>query len=229
LFVLGLLILAAMAFLSSWPDLEASMFDSTTPLSAKASLRELRCPIMVAAGETAAVRAHFTNRSDRKTSFLVRSRISRGLLTYMRQDSRVIALEPGQSEVLSWPITAADAAYGRLVLARVFTTRSGDAPARQTACGILVVNVPGLPGDAVFLLGVLAGLVALGAGAAWWVAQRRPLGARDDSLRRGFGVLTLIVCGSLVAGVLGWWLPSHALLILAVLVVGALFERHVVR
>jgi hypothetical protein len=223
LFLAGLALLAALALASAWPDMEATVFDSATASVAGARLGTLHCPWMVTEHEAARLTATFRNQSARSESFLVRARISEGSVAYWRQASQVLTLAPGEARTLSWPVTADDAAYGRLILARVLAMGAGSGPARQAACGILILHVPGGRGDFLFALGLVCsgGLMALGlAGWAW----RRRLAGRSLAVTRAFGATALVVAASLAVGMLGWWLPSHLLLILSVIVLLAMLE-----
>ncbi len=214
-----------MAFLTSWPDMEASAFDSATALMASETLGTLRCPFMVAADETATVRASFANPADKPMSFLVRTRISQGFLTLVHQDSQLVRLDPHQSRELQWLATADDAAYDRLILARVFNTRNAVVPAREGFCGILVLPIAGIRGDLVWALGLLAVVGCLGLGGLWWWAQRRPLGRRERNRARVVAAMAAVLAASLVVGIPGWWMAGHLLLVLAVLFLAVLVEQ----
>lgn len=206
-----------MAFLSAWPDLEASMFDPDTTLSAEHALSGLSCPLVLAANEVGNVRVNFVNPNTTRETFLVRSRISQGFLTLWREDRRPLSLAPGESRELSWPIRAGDAAYGRIVMVRILALRGSQLPARQASCGTLVAPWSGVPGRWLFVAPVLLGLTLVAAGSAWWWrAHPSPSERVRASARRGAWLL-LVVLASLVAGVGGQWLPSHLLLILALL------------
>lgn len=221
-FVLGLTLLGFMAFLSAWPDMEASVFDSATAAMADEPLDGLRCPLAITAGEAASIRVAFHNDRDRASSFLVRSRISRGFVTLVHEETEQVRLEPGGSTELSWPINAADATYGRMVLARVLAMRGGGQPARERACGVLVLGDSALKGWQLFALGVLAGVLGVVAGGRQWYVRRRPLSGRHRSLAGAAMVLVAIVVASLAVGIIGAWLASHLLLVLAVLFLVAL-------
>ena len=227
LFLAGVLWLAVMAFAAAWPDMEATVFDATTALAAKDRLRSLDCPWLMTADESTTVRATFTNDADRPASFLVRARTTRGFVTLVHEHSQQVTLAPNESRVLSWPVSAADAAYGRLVMARVLATRSAVGPARENACGILVVGVSGVGGQLLFVAGTLFGLALVGIGAGAWWSNHRPLGARDRRTARRAGVLAGTVIASLVTGMLGLWLISHALLVATFLVSLVLLEASV--
>jgi hypothetical protein len=217
LYFLGVVWLGAMAFAAAWPDMEASVFDSGTALAASASLPELRCPWVITTGENAVVRARFTKAADRPDAFLVRANISAGYTSFPRRDTQQVRLEPRESRELAWPVTAEDAAFGRLVLVRVLANRGLVTPARQSPCGILVLNLPGASGQWLFILGGLIGLALTGAGAAWWWLRRRPLGEADSAAARATGLVAVIVLASLITGMAGEWLVSHLLLVGAIL------------
>ncbi len=225
LFFLGLLWLSALSFVSSWPDMEASFFDTETTLAADSKLQTLRCPLVISADETATVKATFRNPSDRTASFLVRTRISSGFVTLVRQDSQQVTLAPGASREFSWPFAARDAAYGRLVMARVLATKSVGQPARESSCGILVLGVSGASGSRLFAAGVLAGLALVAAGAGKWWFEHRPLDGSGLSIARRASALALVVGASLIAGLLTWWLLSHLLLIASALLALVLLEQ----
>lgn len=225
IFLLGVLLLAVMAFLSAWPDMEASVFDAATTLVADDPLQSLDCPIMMSTGETVQVKAGFENKTDRPVSFLVRTRISSGFVTLVRQDSQQVKLAPGEVRELSWPVAAEDAVYGRFVMARVLATRSAGQPARESSCGILVVGMRGIGGQWVFAAGVVLGALLMLIGAGGWWRQRRPLDGRELAIARRGGLLAVVVAASLLTGVLNLWLPSHLLLVAALLVCFVLLEQ----
>ena len=226
LFLIGLLWLAVLAFFSAWPDMEASVFDSGTASAADQRLQSLRCPWVITASETATVRATFVNRADRPASFLVRSRVSEGFQTIVREETEQVTVEPGGRRELAWPVSAADAVFDRIVMVRVLATRSAVSPAREKACGILVVGFPiqGIPGRWIFLGSILFGIALTGGGAHLWLSPRRPLRPKHQATARRAGLLAGGVISSLVVGLGGWWLVSHLLLIAAGLLVLLLLE-----
>ena len=217
LYFAGIVWLAVMAFVAAWPDMEAGVFESGIAAAADAGLPGLMCPWVMTADETATVRVRFANSADRPDAFLVRANISSGFASLVRRERQQVEVKPHETVELAWPVTAADAAYGRLVLVRVLANRGLVAPARQSPCGILVLPVPGASGQGLYLLAVLIGLALSGGGAAWWWIQRRPLGEADISTARAAGLFAVIVLGSLITGMTGAWLISHLLLVGAIL------------
>ncbi len=222
-FYLGLLWLAVLGFASAWPDMEAGVFDNATVLVADEALRDLACPWLISQGEESAIHARFDNDADRPTSFLVRTRITEGFVTLVREETRQVSLAPGASETLTWPISASDAAYGRFVMARVLAMRGPGSPARQASCGILVLGPVGIPGRVIAFAAILLGLALTGGGAIAWWRPRMPLNEGHRMTAGRAGLLAAVVLASLVTGLAGAWIPSHLLSIAAFgLVIGLL-------
>jgi len=214
-YALGILLAVALAATSIWADLEASLFVITE--RGEKSLNSLRCPVIIARGETGQVTASFKNTGTRPVNRAIRAYISQGFVTLIRDERLHLPLEPGETKRLSWAVTSDDAAYGFLILARVSTLRQSPMPSQSRACGILVLNLPAVSG-AVFtgawlLLG-LAGI--LGGGWLWWRATR-PLAARQQSAAIGMTALAALVGVALLVGLLGYWLLGVLLLAVIVL------------
>lgn len=221
LFMGGLLLALALTLVALWPDLEASLFDSA--LGAERSLENLRCPIVVTPADAAAIQATFTNPFDRPVQFVVRANITQGFVSLQREEDTLLQLAPGEEATLSWPIAPQDAAYERLILARIFAFRSAPLPARARTCGILVVNNPLVSGKTIVAGAVSLSLLSLGVGAALWLGsvERQRWAAGHTAGRLAF--LILLALG---ASLLGWWAVSLVLLLLLLLLLAVLLERY---
>lgn len=224
LFVLGLLLTAVMSFMLFWPDMEASLFDTNSIAEANGRERALQCPYVITTSEVAEIRATFRNPIEQEIAFLVRSRISQGFVTLMRQESELVRIPPGEALTLTWPVAAGDAAYGRVIMARILTTRSAAAPSQQDFCGILLLNVPGVTGGQVVALGLALVLLLLGGGAwLWW--GKRPLNSYQRRFVMPLALLALMLLASLISGLLNAWLFGLVLLVLTLVLVGIVLER----
>lgn len=214
IFAVGFFLGAALAVASVWPDIEATMFDPT--MVGSASLDTLHCPILMTALETATLSASFTNDSPHESRFLVRAHISAGFVTLMDEIDTMVSLAPGETRYLEWPVTAKNAAYGYLVLARVHAFGgSPSAPYRNGSCGILVLGLPGSGGPIVGL--ALAGsLLLMAGGLVLWV-----VGSRAETAPSGVPYvlvpLFIPVLVGVVAGYFGWWALGVIILALTVL------------
>ncbi len=220
LFALGLLAGMALAAGAVWGDLEASLFHSAR--RGDASLRGLRCPVILTTAETGAIRATLTNPLDRAATFNLRTYISEGFVSLFREERARVPLEPGEKERLEWPVTAEDAAYGRVILARVQVMGQYPLPARQGACGILVFDLPSVTGGQVLAVVLAASLLLLAGGAGLWLAANRPLAGQRLEVARALGALGASVVVALVTSLLGLWVAGLLALVATVLLIGAI-------
>lgn len=223
---LGLLVFAVGVVLgisfygaAAWADLEAFLFDAT--VSADASLGSLRCPVVITSTEAGTLSARIENPMDRSIKPTVRTHVSEGFVTLMREIEERPSLEPGEKRRLEWTVTADDAAYGYLILARAFVKYPYPLPARTAACGVLVINLPGWTGSQVTALVVVSSLLCLLVGIGLWRAAYRPLSGRILDATRAMTVLAIIVLFGSLSSLVEWWLLSGLLLMLALLLIGA--------
>ncbi len=212
-----------MAVVVIWADLEASLFNPA--ILADDSLNGLRCPLFMTTGETRQVSASVKNDRDRPLTVTLRAHFTAGAVTLIQEFDSRQTLEAGEARWVSWPIFSEDAAFDRLVLARVFTLRAFGEPPRQGSCGVVVVDWPFMPGWLVSVLLLSASFGAMGGGAFWAYRQRSPHGF---TRRTAVSLLSLaaVVAFGVIAGVMGWWLIGTGLLVMMfLLLVVANLER----
>jgi hypothetical protein len=224
IFVLGLSAATIYQSITSWGEIEASMFSPGMPVDDR--LDTLRCPLIITSNEVATVSATFENPTDRDRIRIVRASISEGLLTLRREITTNLSLEPGEVRTLEWEVSAADAAWGRYVFVRVFTPRSGPMlPAQTKACGILVVNWPWLKGshiaNTLFILGLLGPILGFGI----WSGLYWPFSDEQGQKAAVMGILTVIVMIGLYLSMIGQWMPHLLLLIILFFMVVSLATR----
>lgn len=223
LFVAGVLFALVLTFFALWPDFEAALFDPTH--SGGESLNSLRCPLLITSSDEAAIRLTLTNPLDRPVNFLTQANISEGFVTLVRQEISQVMVQPGERAQLAWSVTPEDAVYERLILARVRVLRASGLPARQKACGILVLNVPVVRGNQIIggLLG--ATLLYLGLGALLWLRNERPLTSRQQELGRAVGLFALLLLLTMGISFLGWWGGAILIILVMLLLLVAFLER----
>ncbi len=222
-FVIGLAVFAG----AVWADFEAAMFD--TSIRGDATLRGVRCPVIITKDETGIISAPFHNPLDRVANFAIRTRISEGFVTLMREEKELLPVAPGATERLEWTVTADDAAYGRVVLVRMLSRGGYPLPSRDASCGILVLDVPFLSGGQILTLGVVASFVLMALGGALWLVGSGPLreGFQLD-LTRGMGALVGSVLIGMLVAFMGSWLLGVALVVITALLVVEVI-RHAVQ
>lgn len=210
---------------AAWGDLEAFLFDVT--VDSDAALGSLRCPVVITSTESGKLSATFENPTERPIKPSVRTHISEGFVTLMRRIDDRPSLEPDEKQRLEWTVTADDAAYGYLILARVFVRYPYPLPDRTAACGVLVIDLPGWTGSQVTALVVVGSLLCMVAGVGLWVAGRRPLSGRILDATRAMIALAVVVLLGMFSSFLGWWVLSGLLLMIALLLIGAIITYFV--
>jgi hypothetical protein len=213
----GILLICA----SVWGDLEAAMFDTTLMVHRKASLA-LHCPVLMATTETGTVSASFRNPLDRPVEFKVRTHVSKGFVTLMREIDTELALAPGETKKVAWPVNAEDAAYGHVVLVKTLLFGKYPLPARLGSCGILVLDVPYLSGNQLLAASMGLSVLGLAGGTGLWISAGRPL--REERLQgaRAMGTLAGVVFIGVIASLLGWWVLGAITLVVIILMIGAM-------
>jgi hypothetical protein len=230
--ILGVFIFAVGAVLgiafyggATWGDLEAFLFDAT--VDADASLGSLRCPIVITSTESGTLSARFENSMERPIKLTIRTHVSEGFVTLMREIEAMPSLEPGEKQRLEWTVTADDAAFGHLILARVFVKYPYPLPSRTAACGVLVIDLPGWTGSQVTALIVVGSFLCMVAGVGLWVAGNRPMSGRTQDASRAMVALAVVVLLGIISSFIEWWLLSGLLLVVALLLIGAIVSYFV--
>lgn len=224
LFALGLLSGISLTAVTVWGDLEASLFDSSG--SGEEQLRSLTCPVLITRGETGAIVATFKNTGTRPVDRAVRLHVSMGHVTLMREESTHIPLAPDETRRLSWPVNAADAAYGGLlILARVSTLRQTPLPAQTGSCGILVLDLPGVNGAVVLGVWLAFSLTGMLGGGWLWLSAYPPRVRRSRSTPYVMLVSGGMVVIGLILGLLGLWVPGILSLALILLLLISVFAQ----
>lgn len=213
IFATGFLIGLAFTIAAVWGDLEASLFDSS--LDAERKMSGFHCPILITQAEPGVFRAKIENTTDKPMTRTIRTHISQGFVTLLREDSQTFTLQPGETHPLSWEVTAKDAVWGRLIMARTLMFRRHPLPSEGGYCGILVVNLASLGGPALTAILVAASLVLMAAGLILWVAMDTD--RRKDRSREARTAVFAFAGGMVIAmalSLLGNWLLSGVLLVL---------------
>ena len=223
LVALGVAIALALSVGGIWADLEASMFDRS--LDADTRFSSLRCPTIMTVDKPAAIRATLSNTTDTTDSPRIRVHISDGFLTLMREETAKVELEPGEREQFEWPITAEDAAYGRVVLVRAWQSPWGLQPDRAASCGVLVLNLPFVSGGLLVGLAIALSVLAMGGGIALWHVIDRPMRKRDQRIGSSLIALAVVLLLTIVLTLMEFWIFALGSLIIATLTTGGILAH----
>ena len=200
LFSFGVIVGMALIAITIWTDLEASFFDSVMGSRGDEPLKTLRCPILMTTSETGRISATFENTADKPIELRLRAHVTDGFVTLMREVNTTLPLEPGEKGEAEFLLSADDRAYRWLILARVLQFRHYPLPARQAACGVLVLDVPFLTGNQLFALILAVTVLCLGGGITLWSVTNWPLRRSALATARTMGVLVVsLLIGFLVS------------------------------
>ena len=219
----GVILALTLTIFALWPDFEAALFDTNNANGE--SLNTLRCPLLITSADEATIHLTLHNRSDRTVNFLTRANIARRSLTFMRQENDRATVPPGEKAEFAWSVSPEEAVYDRMILARVRVLRTNSLPARQKACGILVLNIPFLKGSQI-IGGLLVGtLLSLGAGTILWLKWKRPLTGRKRKFTHLVGLLVLLLLLTMTFSLVGWWGSGLIIIVVMLIALAALIEH----
>jgi hypothetical protein len=222
LYLLSLLLMLAVAAITIWPELELTFFDR--PLIIEESLGTLRCPPAVTPNESAAFAATFTNDRDRNERFRAQARISYLSPVVFDEVDHWVELAPGETKVVRWSLEPENAAFGRMILARVHVSRRGSTPPQQRGCGVMVLNLPHFTGSQIVAGMAVGGLLSLAASGFLWSAERQLAQVKQQTAARALALLTAAVAGAMFAGLLNLWALGGLLLVFSALLAISLVQ-----
>jgi hypothetical protein len=221
IFSVGVLLGLVLSGVAVWGDLEAHWFDAQLSQLRDASLKTMRCPVMITANETGTVSASFKNPLERPSMFMVRAHISQ-YLTLMREENTQLHIEPGERKSLEWTVTADDVLHGNLIFVKVLQFRKYPIPGRLGSCGILVVDLPYLTGTQLTVLTFVASLLCMAFGVGLWIVSNQPLRGRGREAVGAMGALAASVLVGIIVSLLGLWMVGLLIFVITLLVIGAI-------
>lgn len=204
LFIIGCALGMVLIGASIYADFESTLFDATTVVDS--AIRPIGCPILLSSTELGKISAVVRNSDDRPREWVVRAHITRGHLILLREEEEKVALGSGDSQRLSWEVTADDAAYGHLIMAKVIVFDDAANPSHKGSCGIIVINLPGnLRGWQLFWILYLTSITCILSGIRIWWANGRTYATRSLEATRSILGLGGIILLGLVFIVFGFW------------------------
>jgi hypothetical protein len=215
---LGILSAMALAAAGTVADLEAAFYGF--PWWSKEPLPGFRCPVLMTRSETGAVSLTLKNPTDRTILFRAHADISTP--GQAREVPVMVEIAPGEKERVAWDVTSADVDLGFFIFVNGWTNPAYPYPTRQSMCGILVLDVPGLTGMQIFGLTLVTSVLCIAGGMSLWIANSKPLEGRRRSVTAGMAFLAVVVLAALAISILGAWMAGIILLALAVLTITAL-------
>ena len=200
-----------------WADLEAALFNPA--IRGDTRIASVRCPMLLAWGETGTVSASFFNPGPNPTSPTVTLTRSRYSALYHEEELRRFQLDPGETVRLAWEVRGEAPSWGLFVLVHLYQHASYPLRSASQSCGILVLDIPFASGRTFAALVTAASAVGMAGGLLLHIrgAHRTTSGpARRRARPHALGALGLLVLVAIAAGALGWSLVGLAALVLLV-------------
>ena len=223
IYSIGILVGMAIAGGIIWSDLETSLFDSG--ISPDSPLR-LSCPVAITRDEIGKISATIQNPTEREKSFFVRTHISEGYLSLLREINQKISVASGGKETLTWEIYASDAVYERVVMFRVLVSPSYPIPSQGNFCGVLVLDIPWLTGTQTFLLLLIISLASVIGGSILWRKANPTMTKSLHSLTSAMNALAMIIFFMIGISYFGLWVLGIALFAISILMMGIILGRY---
>ena len=222
IYSIGILTGMAIAAGLIWSDLEASLFDSGI---SPASLLQLNCPVAISTHETGMISATIENPTEKEKSFFMRTHISEGYLSLMREIKGQVSVPPDDKETISWEIFAEDAVYDRVVMFRIYINPSYPLPSQGNFCGVLVLDIPWLTGTQFFITLLVISLAAVIGGSILWRKANPRMTENTQSLTNAMNALALIIFGMIAISYYGLWVLGIVFFAISILLMGIILGR----
>lgn len=225
LFILGTFLGLVLIGSSVYADFESTLFDVSN--IAENSFRLIRCPVFLSPKEAGAFSTVLKNPENDFRDVIVKAHISRGHLILMREVQEKVRLSPLQTQLMDLEVSAEDAAYGHLILAKVVVTDTKSATSHRDSCGIIVLELPdGLKGWHLFwLLFILSSSATIIGMGVWWKKCRSASVLEETRSIIGLGSLVLVglICISLAI-----WELAAGVLYISLLMVGVIVPHFLI-
>jgi len=222
IYALGLLGGALLATIIVWGDLEGTLF--TSGLNAEKPLRTLNCPAIITPNETSQISVVLKNPSDKEMRRFTRAYITEGYVSLVREIKEEVFIPVGEKRQITWDIQADDAAYGRIVLFRVYINAWYPYPSLGANCGVMRVDVPLLTGSQVFILLVVSSILLLIVG-AWMRNLNKPTTIAFETTTNSLYALAVTLAITILIGYWGFWVFGVLGLACALLLTGIIIGR----
>lgn len=230
IFIIGLatgLVFSAFALwvnlegMSFWGYPESIAYDPN--LSTEAEMFRLRCPVLLAEGETGVIAVTVRNPLEKTIRTFVRAHISMpDRLENMVRRTRSAYLSPGEETEIRWQIDSENTIFDHMILARVFLKLTeSHPPARTQHCGIMSVDLWGLTSKQILAIVTISSLALMTIGGYLiWRARSK------DPKKKNLGIKITLLIGALtmiavIASLLRRW---ELILVVLVLIPVILFS-----
>lgn len=221
--LLGCLIGLVLSGLLLWADVEALLYGFGQ--YGKQATNIMRCPHLLTPHETGHIRIRFKNTAPQTVHPTVKLQASSTQL--FRSKIVSLTLAPGESQVVEWEVGREDVVWKRFIFVKMYTFASYPMRDVEQTCGILVINVPWLKGQQIYLLAV--GLFVVLTGSGLFLLLSTKSYTPSINRKRSLIFLGAITIADVLATSWGLWPLGILLTAAAVLMIGILIGQSLQR
>ena len=201
LFFLGIFIGLALAAAAIWANFEAVFYNYTQ--LAYDEYKGLHCPVLMTTSETAKITATFDNPSNDVIYPYYQVQLSSP--GPLQKFENQITVDAHKSQTVEWTVDSSNIDLGFFVMVKFTVNPVGGYSSRETTCGIIALDIPGLNGSQIFWLVFILSLLGTLVGFWLWVKNSEPLKSRQASQKNAMQTLAILTFGTMFFGLLGWW------------------------
>lgn len=189
----------------TWAGLEATLYGF--PRYTTERFDGLSCPLLMTRSETAVLRVHVNNLSDKVISPIMTIDISTPALPDTKQVQ--ITVQPGETKSLEWAVSPENIDRYHFIFAKANRSPSYPLPTAEALCGILVLDVPALNGTQILSIWLALSLASIPLGLWMWSPRLDTPGIMK--------ALAIAALGGLLVSLLGIWMLGVMFLIVIVI------------
>ena len=221
LFIAGILTTTTLSVLLTWASLEADFYGFQRYSSGE-RLDGLSCPRLMTPRETGSIVLDSNNPSEKVITPIIRIDTNTALApdTYQEQ----LTLQPGETQRVQQPVSASNIDLGYFIFAKAYRYPAYPLPSAESACGIMILDMPFLNGSQIFTLWLVLSLLITPLGLWRWEASIAPDAPRRDALQNASRAMALVTLTGLLVSVMGLWLAGMLLLAISVLLAAAILR-----
>lgn len=213
-----------LAGLLLWTNVEALLYGFGQ--YGKQATNIMRCPHFLTPQETGHIRILFKNTTRQTVHPTVKLQASSTQL--FRSKTVSLTLAPGESQIVEWEVGSEDVVWNRFIFVKMYTFASYPMRDVEQTCGILVVNIPWLRGQQLYLFAVGLSLVLIGSG-MFLLLSAKSLPFPMMNHRRSLIFLGAITIANFAAASWGLWPLGIFLTVAAILMIGILIGQSLQR
>jgi hypothetical protein len=204
IYLLGLLLGLALAIVVLWGDFEATSYFNSG--AGYAPFAGLNCPALMSPSEVATLSATFENPGNREIQPYYEVEISGAAASRNLEGQPQVAAH--SSKTVSWTVDANDIDLGYFVMAKINVLPFAGNPARESTCGIAVLNLMGMSGGQILGWGLGVSLVGIVLGLGLSETGNEAGDRKTRSLQNGLRAAGVAVLLALLTALTGSWVIS---------------------